>query len=161
MGSARTNSEPHFRNLLPHLSFFNSVPSSFPASDFPLAFSPISTQSSSNRIYSSFPQSICHHSFPNLQVRNQMGKRKKKHKATVDVPFSLVFKTPLSLIFNSPSPLFLRPSHACFSNQQGAAAEAEHRSTLPLFCFFSYFPAAISFDLKDCLFSFFGLKEEP
>lgn len=95
MGSAKTKLEPHFGNLLPQLSFFNSVPCSFSVSAFSFrVFLPTPLNLLPMEYILLFPQLICHHSFLDRQVRSQMGKRKKKDKATVDVPFCLVFKPP-------------------------------------------------------------------
>lgn len=126
------------------LTFRSLMPFPFLLLIFLSGFSPNSTQSSSNRIYSSFPQFICHHSFPFHQVTNQMGKHKTQYKATVDVPFCFLFKHPFSPISNSSSPLFLSvsPSHVSFSNQQAA----QHPSTLPpLFSLFLllYYPSLL------------------
>ena len=77
------------------LSFFITLRSLIPFSA--LGFAPNSTQSSCNRIYSSFFLIDLPPFFSSLQLRNQMAKRKKKHKAVVRFLFPSVFKNPESL----------------------------------------------------------------
>lgn len=157
-------SQPHFRNLLLYLSFFNaSSPFPFLLQIFLLGVSPNSTQYSSIRIYSSFflnwsPTILFHFT---KWVLNLMAKHKYKYKSTLHVPFCFIFKHPFSPISISSSPFFLSPSHSCFSNQQ---APQDPSTLLPLFClFFFFFLLLLLSRLIWMIFLFlfsFGLKQE-